>query len=576
MEQFKQFNADKQAVLDSLNSLRAMLSEMSEIGIDVEQDLRKISSSIETIEDDILRIALLGAFSDGKTSMVAGWLGQVMDDMNIDTDESSNQLAIYKPNGLPDKCEIVDTPGLFGDKTLEDGQVMYEDLTKNYISEAHLVFYVVDATNPLKESHSDIARWILRDLNKLSSTIFVINKMDEVTDLTDEVLFTEQAKIKTDNLKGKLQRMAGLSGDELSALNIVCVASNPNGRGLDFWFNKLPAYESRSRINDLKKMAVDVLDSSVKDALMTKTGEDVVKNIITQKLDMASREFEELSIYRANSVQEVSRIRQDIQIGRKEIKQMGQRLCEELTAMENSLMSKLRSVSFEDIKSFLEDEIGYSEDEVGYKLQMKVKMSVDQFFEQTSSVTDKISNDISRQLDSSESFLSSVSDSALKSAGGLAKTVSKVPADVIKGGIFAARDGLRALTGFAFKFKPWQASKMAGAVSKWAGPIGAALSLASDIVSMQKAKEQEEELATIKRDISDMIKSLFKDVYDILRDDSQLFEMFAPQIKEFEKILTSLEGNVEKIDQNQMKLERLKQKLLNHSGDMAMKSLELS
>ncbi len=87
---------------------------------------------------------------------------------------------------------------------------MYEDLTRRYISEAHLIFYVVDATNPLKESHSDIVKWVLRDLNKLSSTIFVINKMDEVTSLTDQALFDEQAAIKKANLKGKLQRAADL------------------------------------------------------------------------------------------------------------------------------------------------------------------------------------------------------------------------------------------------------------------------------------------------------------------------------------------------------------------------------
>lgn len=62
--------------------------------------------------------------------------------MNISMDESSDRLSVYKPEGLPGQCEIVDTPGLFGDKERElDGkQVMYEDLTKRYISEAHLIF----------------------------------------------------------------------------------------------------------------------------------------------------------------------------------------------------------------------------------------------------------------------------------------------------------------------------------------------------------------------------------------------------------------------------------------------------
>ncbi|WP_341477080.1 LeoA/HP0731 family dynamin-like GTPase, partial [Pseudomonas viridiflava] len=149
----------------------------------------------------------------------------------------------------------------FGDKekSVDGERVMYEDLTKRYISEAHLILYVVDATNPLKESHNDIVKWVLRDLNKLSSTIFMINKMDEVTDHTEQVLFDAQAAIKKDNLKGKLQRAANLSPDELAKVNIVCLACNPNGRGLPFWFGKPEHYESRSRINDLKAMTTQVL-----------------------------------------------------------------------------------------------------------------------------------------------------------------------------------------------------------------------------------------------------------------------------------------------------------------------------
>ena len=183
MEQFKQFNVEKQTTIDTLCKLREVIGEIGGMGIDVQDDLQKIAAALKSIESDVLRIALLGAFSDGKTSVVAAWLGKIMGDMKIDMDESSDRVSIYKPDGLPGQCEIVDTPGLFGDKekTVNGEQVMYEDITKRYISEAHLILYVVDATNPLKESHSAVAKWVLRDLNKLTSTVFVINKMDEVT-----------------------------------------------------------------------------------------------------------------------------------------------------------------------------------------------------------------------------------------------------------------------------------------------------------------------------------------------------------------------------------------------------------
>lgn len=217
MEQLKQFEVEKQSAISTLQQLKEVLTELGAIGMDVSVDIQKLEAALNTIKDDVLRIALLGAFSDGKTSVIAAWLGKIMADMKIDMDESSDRLAIYRPEGLPDKCEIVDTPGLFGDKQKEDEnlQIMYEDITRNYISEAHLILYVVDATNPLKESHHQIVRWVLRDLNKLSSTVFIINKMDEVTDLSDPTLFSEQAAIKTETLKEKLQRAASLTDEEV-------------------------------------------------------------------------------------------------------------------------------------------------------------------------------------------------------------------------------------------------------------------------------------------------------------------------------------------------------------------------
>jgi predicted GTPase len=205
MEQFKFFNAKKMDVITSLNSLKILVSKLNEVGLDVSEDVSKIEKSIKDIEEDALRIALLGAFSDGKTSVVAGWLGQIMDNMKIDTDESSDRLAIYRPQNQSEKFEIVDTPGLFGDKSRNDdndNEIQYSDITKKYLSEAHLIFYVVDATNPLKDSHKETVQWVLRDLNKLSSTIFIINKMDEVADLRDTEDFNNQAKIKKENLLG--------------------------------------------------------------------------------------------------------------------------------------------------------------------------------------------------------------------------------------------------------------------------------------------------------------------------------------------------------------------------------------
>ncbi|GKW13452.1 MULTISPECIES: LeoA/HP0731 family dynamin-like GTPase [Pectobacterium] len=556
MEQFKQFSIEKQAAIGSLLKLRGMLETLGEMEMDVGDDLQKISSAIASVESDVLRIALLGAFSDGKTSVIAAWLGKIMEDMNISMDESSDRLSIYKPEGLPGQCEIVDTPGLFGDKEREiDGkQVMYEDLTKRYISEAHLIFYVVDATNPLKESHSSVAKWILRDLNKLSSTVFIINKMDEVTDLTDQALFDEQAAIKKENLKGKLQRAANLNAAELDQLNIVCIASNPNGRGLPFWFNKPEHYESRSRINDLKNTAADILKTNVPGVLLAKTGMDVVKDIVNQRVTQARQQLNELNTFVEKNDEDALRFRNDITQSRTEVKRLAGELYEELRLMENQLMSQLRPLELEDIRPFMDDELGYTEEGVGYKLHLRIKIAVDRFFNQSTAVTQRLSDDITRQLNSSESFLSNLGEGAFKSLGGAFKGVSKISPATIKTTIFAARDTIGQLTGYVYTFKPWQATKLAGGIAKWAGPAGAVFTIGSDLWDAYKAHEHEREISEAKESLGKMIKDPFKDIYDILSSDEKMFAFFAPQIQNMEKVISDLTEKSNAIRQSQQKL----------------------
>ncbi|QGU11415.1 GTP-binding protein [Leclercia sp. J807] len=556
MEQFKQFSLEKQAAINSLLKLRGMLETLGEMDIDTGDDLQKISAAINAVESDVLRIALLGAFSDGKTSVIAAWLGQIMEDMNISMDESSDRLSIYKPVGLPGQCEIVDTPGLFGDKKREINgkQVMYEDLTKRYISEAHLIFYVVDATNPLKESHSDIVKWVLRDLNKLASTIFVINKMDEVTNLTNQVLFDEQAAIKKENLKGKLQRAANLNTTECEQLNIVCIASNPNGRGLPFWFSKPEHYESRSRINDLKFTAAKILKSNVPEVLLAKTGMDVVKDIVTQRVTQARLQLDELNMFVTKTDEDAGRFRKDITQSRAEVKRLAGELFDELNQMENKLMGKLRPLSLEDIRPFLDDELGYTEEGVGFKLHLRIKLSVDRYFEQSTAVTQRLSDDITRQLNSSESFLSGVSEGAFRSLGGVFKGVSKISPETLKTTIFAARDTIGQLTGYVYKFQPWQATKLAAGISKWAGPAGAVFTIGSDLWDAYKERERERELEDVKASLAKIIKVPFKDLYDLLSSEEQTFAFFAPQIQEMEKVVKELTEKSQAIRDSQQKL----------------------
>ena len=542
MEPFKQFASDKQGALDRLTRLAALIHQLGGLGLDVQDDLAKVDSAVKAIESDVLRVALMGAFSDGKTSVVAAWLGLVMDDMKIDMDESSDRLAVYRPAGLPDQCEIVDTPGLFGDKerTVDGEQVLYADLTTQYISEAHLVLFVVDATNPLKDSHGEIVRWLLRDLNKLGATVFVINKMDEVTDLTEEELFRQQAAIKRENIVGKLKRFAALTPEEIRQLRVVCISANPNGRGLPYWFAKPAHFEARSRIGQLKAVTQEVLSAQVPEVLRAKTGLDVVRDLVARKLAVAEAQLNELLVFEASNQQERTRISEDIKRGRIEVKRLAAGMFDELQALEAQLLVKLRPLEMEELRGYMEDEIGMTGPDVGFKLQFRIKAIVDRYSDQASEVTQRIAKDIELQLDAGASFVEKIGGRALDFTGKALNGVQALPTAVIRDGIYAARDVLVQVTGISVKFLPWEAAKLAALISKLAGPVAAGIQVLADVWKAYQVREREQALQKQKDDISTMVKESFKAVYDLLRSDEAVQATFAPQLKEFEQVLGKL------------------------------------
>lgn len=189
MEPLKSFLEQKEQIISNLEKMLNWVRDGKRLDLDIEETERKILNVLEGVKSEKIRVALVGAFSEGKTTVAASWLGKVVANMKIDPLESSDSIAIYRPEGFEDNCEIVDTPGLFGskEKVEEDSAVIkYADITKKYVSEAHLILYVLNPVNSIKDSHTETIKWLFRDLGKLSNTIFIINHFDDVCDIEDD------------------------------------------------------------------------------------------------------------------------------------------------------------------------------------------------------------------------------------------------------------------------------------------------------------------------------------------------------------------------------------------------------
>ncbi|GAA6981461.1 hypothetical protein ID0084_08320 [Helicobacter pylori] len=220
-ETLKQFKENQKRDQENLNKLLDFIQTGEKYGIRIEDSLKdKIRNAIGNVADQKLKVALVGGFSDGKTTIAAAWIERLEKSMKIDHQESSDEVTIYN---IDNEIELVDTPGLFGfkEKEHDSGKIeRYKDITKKYISEAHLILYTLNPSNPIKESHKDDLNWLFR-------TIFVISRFDEEADIEDEEAYNKKFKTKKENIQNRLNDLISLSEKERESLSIVAVAANP-------------------------------------------------------------------------------------------------------------------------------------------------------------------------------------------------------------------------------------------------------------------------------------------------------------------------------------------------------------
>ena len=155
-----------------LERLQKFLEHGKQIGIDIDPAfISKLSNNLKVLDGEKLKVALIGGFSEGKTSIAAAWMEKLdKTSMNISHQESSNEVKVYE---IGSDFVLIDTPGLYGYKEQINHDTnaieKYKDITKRHVSEAHLVLYVMNSTNPIKESHKEDLQWLFRTL-KFTST----------------------------------------------------------------------------------------------------------------------------------------------------------------------------------------------------------------------------------------------------------------------------------------------------------------------------------------------------------------------------------------------------------------------
>jgi predicted GTPase len=509
---------------EHFEALKSLLDKGTSLGIDSSQLISKIDNIIRVMDDKVVRIVLLGSFSDGKTSAIAGLLGELKENMKIDQDESSDDLAIYHFDGLKN-VEIIDTPGLFGTKEKEvDGEnIKYSEITERYISEANIVIYVCDAVTPLKESHVEILKKVLRDFGKLQSTIFVINKMDEAGfDMLDEADYNRGSEIKKNVLISRLKDTISLTEEEARHLHIVCISADPKGKGLAHWFSKMDSYMERSHIGLLNDSISEIVSSSDIEQLKSDTNLAVITDVvsdaqnqlceITEPVEVAINEAQVLN---ADLVQDQSSLKRDLLSSKA-------RLLNELQLMSEGIKEDIDQADMSSINGIIENKLGIVDGQIDYNIiNSRISLVLSQCVETNNYTLRSRVKEFSRKMD----VQSKVVKDALKFG---ADKLGKV--NITNTQVLNVRNQLGQYFNWAkkIKFKPHGAVKTASKMSKAAGIIGIVLNVGMDVGSYIKETKDLKKLADLKNILKSDISATFKDLYDTMSNDQSYFENFAP------------------------------------------------
>lgn len=529
MYNFQQYAENKSELLTRMDVTKAKITELEEFGIDISESVNKIENAKAIVRDDKISVVLVGAFSDGKTSVAAGWLNEKMDNMKIDSDESSDEILCYTPNSIPEGCQIVDTPGLFGDKIGNDENgacIALSDKTKKFISEANIILYVVTAKNPIKDSHKECIKWILKDLNKLSTTVFVINRMDDVADMTDDDDYFMQARIKSENLRSKLSD-CGLTSSEIQEVKIACISAAPDGKGIDVWRDNREEYLNRSHLSTLENITNTILQNS-RQHLIVKTGCDVLNSEIKKNLEIIRENVNRIeTIILPDQKETIRRNTKDLEMLRKRLMNSRREIQEELRTLEKRKIFAVRAATIENFKDVLEDEIGLLPNQEGYRLNEEINEIFERYCEKHCEWTGQLENSIQSEYDKQNEMMKTL----LSKGTGVLKGAGNVGTEVFKRGIFAGRD-LLGKVGKTIKFKPWQVVKMADFATKTLPVIGVGIDIVSDIISNSKEQKRNKEFERNKDKLKTDLAELFKGTRDSLNDDQKYLNDFAPSYGE--------------------------------------------
>ncbi len=533
------FKAQQARALELLSKLQHFLSQGVAAGVSIDPSLsNKLQSAIDSMSGEKLKVALIGGFSEGKTSIAAAWMERLdKSSMKISHQESSNEVTVYE---VGEDFVLIDTPGLFGFKEQENAEThaieKYKDITKKYVSEAHLVLYVMNPTNPIKESHQDDLTWLFRTLDLLPRTIFVLSRFDEVADVEDEQDYQANLQIKRENVTGRLRELIGLTEQEVANLSIVAVAANPFDLSVEHWLANIEQFKTLSHIATLQTATADkIQQNGGSAALANEMRASVIRDVLSNQLPVAIENDQKVSL-EVGKLDELNvRLTTQLATTGQQIEEARNSLRDFAMRYFTDLILQAKGCSLETFGEFFEREVGTEGIVLATRLQTE-------FSRQTQSITLEVQK-MQVGFDSEVNHF----NTTIKSLG------KQGINHVLKGNlinnttVLATRDGIVTIAktvgmdiGKYLKFKPWGAVKFAKGANGALAFLGVAL-------EAWDSWEQYKREAAFKKAIAQMVSNFEQQREDFLGlvNSERFKEEFFPDYLQLNSRRQELQSNLD-------------------------------
>lgn len=546
LQAFKQ-QQDQAATL--LHKLKAFLEQGPQAGISVDPSLTdKVEAALRETQSGRLKIALVGGFSEGKTSIAAAWLGRLdRSTMKISHEESSDAVVSYV---VGEDIVIFDTPGLFGfkEKTSADREdaERYKDITRKYISEAHLVIYVMDPKNPIKESHRDELEWLFRSLNLLPRTVFVLSRFDLVADVEDADDFARNLEVKRAMVAKRLGELIHLTPTEQQSLAIVAVAANPFDLGIEHWLSNREQFQQLSHIDELQRQtraAVERNGGALAVALAAK--QSIIRDVLVKELPVAVEADEQIGAEVEKLEEANRRLKKQLLSVHARIQDVRKGLRDFVTSYFTDLILQAKRVDQETFAEFFEREIGNEGIVLATKLQSE-------FEQQMSSVKLELSNlqiGVESEINHFNARVRSMGKQGVNYLIGQKLINSQT--------LLATRDGIVSIAKVVgvdlakvLKFKPWGAVNLAKTVNGVLVVVG----LAIEVWDLWESNQREKAFQASMAKLIENLEAQRAELLSMLASDDFASRFFA----EYEDLEMQAQGIANELEAREAKRQEFK------------------